>query len=129
MKLLLDTPIALWAAGGAPQLSTTAAALIEHPENTLYVSAASIWEIAIKYRKGNLPVHPRDARSAFRLAGFAELPISSDHVEGVAALPDFPDHADPFDRVMVAQALHEGMPLVSADPKLWRYHATLVLRA
>lgn len=106
MKLLLDTHIALWAAEGAPQLSTTAAALIEHPENTLYVSAASIWEIAIKYRKGNLPVHPRDARSAFRLAGFAELPISSDHVEGVAALPDFPDHADPFDRVMVAQALH-----------------------
>ncbi|AIO77231.1 putative pIN domain protein [Burkholderia multivorans] len=85
--------------------------------------------IAIKYRKGNLPVHPRDARSAFRLAGFAELPISGDHIEGVAAPPDFPDHADPFDRVMVAQALHEGMPLVSADPELWRYHATLVLRA
>ncbi len=52
MKLLLDTPIALWAAEGAPQLSTTAAALIGHPENTLYASAASIWEIAIKYRKG-----------------------------------------------------------------------------
>lgn len=69
MKLLLDTHIALWAAEGAPQLSATAAALIGHPENTLYVSAASIWEIAIKYRKGNLPVHPRDARSAFRLAG------------------------------------------------------------
>ena len=65
VKLLLDTHIALWAAEGAPQLSATAAALIEHPQNTLYVSAASIWEIAIKYRKGNLPVHPRDVRSAF----------------------------------------------------------------
>ncbi|MDI9651748.1 type II toxin-antitoxin system VapC family toxin [Burkholderia cenocepacia] len=129
MKLLPDTHIALWAAEGAPQLSATAAALIEHPENTLYVSAASIWEIAIKYRTGNLPVHPGDARSAFRLAGFAELPISSDHVEGVAVLPDFPDHADPFDRMMVAQALHEGIPLISADAKVWRYHPTLMLRA
>lgn len=129
MKLLLDTHIALWAAEGASQLSPTAVALIDDPLNTLYISAASIWEIAIKYRKGNLPVHPRDARSAFRLAGFAELPISSDHAEAVAALPDFADHADPFDRVIVAQALHEGMPLVSADPKVWRYHATLMLRA
>nr|WP_249189077.1 type II toxin-antitoxin system VapC family toxin [Burkholderia cenocepacia] len=127
--MLLDTHIALWAAEGAPQLSATTAALIEHPENTLYVSAASIWEIAIKYRTGNLPVHPRDARSAFRLAGFAELPISNDHVEGVAVLPDFPGHADPFDRMMVAQALHEGIPLISADAKVWRYHRTLMLRA
>ncbi|VWC53028.1 twitching motility protein PilT [Burkholderia aenigmatica] len=63
MKLLLDTHIALWAAEGAPHLSATATALIEHPENTLYVSAASTWEIAIKYRKGNLPVHPRVRRS------------------------------------------------------------------
>jgi PIN domain nuclease of toxin-antitoxin system len=129
VKLLLDTDIALWAAEGASQLSPTAVALIEDPQNTLYVSAASIWEITIKYRNGNLPVHPRDARSAFRLAGFDELPISSDHVEAVAALPDFADHADPFDRVMVAQALHEGMPLVSADPKVRRYHATPMLRA
>ncbi|MCR4465112.1 type II toxin-antitoxin system VapC family toxin [Burkholderia sp. SCN-KJ] len=110
-------------------MSPAAAALIEDPQNTLYVSAASIWEISTKYRKGSLPVHPRDARSAFRLAGFAELSINSDHAEAVIALPDFPDHADPFDRMMVAQALHEGMPLVSADPKVWRYHATLMLRA
>lgn len=129
MKLPLDTYIALWAAEGAPQLSATAVALIEPPRTRCTSAPRPSGEIATKYRKGNLPVHPRDARSAFRLAGFTELPISSDHVEGVAALPDFPDHADPFDRVMVAQVLHEGMPLVSADPKVWRYHSTLMLRA
>nr|WP_235215034.1 hypothetical protein [Burkholderia paludis] len=72
-----------------PPLSSTATALIENPENTLYVSAASIREIAIKYRKGNLPVRACNARPAFRFAGFAELSIGSDHIEGIAAQPEF----------------------------------------
>lgn len=129
MRVLLDTHIALWAAEGAPQLSSQAAALIGDPANTLLVSAASIWEIAIKHAKGNLRLHPRDARSAFRLAGFVELPVTGDHTEAVALLPSHADHADPFDRLMIAQALHEGMPLLSADPKVWRYHPTLMLQA
>lgn len=128
MRILLDTHIALWAAGGESQLSAHAAQLIEDPANTLLVSAAAIWEIAIKFAKGNLAVHPRDARAAFRLAGFGELPVTSDHTESVVALPAHADHADPFDRLMVAQALHEGLPLLSADPKIWRYHPTLMLQ-
>jgi PIN domain nuclease of toxin-antitoxin system len=127
--VLLDTHIALWAAEGAPQLSSSAIDLIEDPVNTLLVSAAAVWEIAIKHAKGNLRVHPRDARSAFRLAGFAELPIAGEHAEVVAALPVYDDHADPFDRIMIAQALHEGIALLSADPKVWRYHPTLMIRA
>ncbi len=127
MKVLLDTHIALWAAEGAPQLSARAIEVIEHPDNTPCVSAAAIWEIAIKHAKGNLGVHPRDARLAFRLAGFAELAITSEHAEAVAALPAHADHADPFDRIMIAQALHEGIPLLSADPKVWRYHPTLMM--
>jgi PIN domain nuclease of toxin-antitoxin system len=63
------------------------------------------------------------------LAGFAELPIAGEHAEAVAALPLHDDHADPFDRVMIAQALHEGIALLSADPKVWRYHPTLMIRA
>jgi PIN domain nuclease of toxin-antitoxin system len=129
VKVLLDTHIALWAAEGAPQLSSQAAGLIEDPANTLLVSAAAIWEIAIKHAKGNLRVHPRDARSAFRLSGFVELPITGEHTEAVSMLPFHADHADPFDRLMIAQALHEGMPLLSADPKVWRYHPTLMLQA
>jgi PIN domain nuclease of toxin-antitoxin system len=129
MKVLLDTHIALWAAEGAPQLKTHAAQIIADPTNTLFVSTAAVWEIAIKHAKGNLRVHPRDARSAFRLAGFSELAITGDHTEAVASLPEHADHADPFDRLMVAQALHEGMPLLTADPKIWRYHPTLILQA
>ncbi|MGP8431836.1 type II toxin-antitoxin system VapC family toxin [Paraburkholderia fungorum] len=129
MRVLLDTHIALWAAEGARQLSAPATGIIEHPGNTLLVSAAAIWEISIKHAKGNLPVSPRDARTAFRLAGFVELPIAGDHAEAVTLLPSHPDHADPFDRIMIAQALHEGIALLSADPKVWRYHPTLMMHA
>ncbi|MCG1043267.1 type II toxin-antitoxin system VapC family toxin [Mycetohabitans sp. B8] len=129
MKVLLDTHIALWAAEGAPQLSAQAVEIIENPANTLLVSAAAVWEIAIKHAKGNLCIHPREARLAFRLAGFTQLPIINDHAQMVALLPTHEDHDDPFDRLMVAQALHEGIALLSADPKMWRYHPTLMLQA
>ncbi|MGI4858992.1 MAG: type II toxin-antitoxin system VapC family toxin [Janthinobacterium lividum] len=137
MKILLDTHIALWAAQGARQLSMRAREILEEenltpyltPYLTPFVSAAAIWEIAIKHARGNLALHPRDARSAFKLAGFVELALTSDHAQTVASLPQRPDHADPFDRIMVAQALYEGIPLLSADSKLWPYHATLVIPA
>jgi PIN domain nuclease of toxin-antitoxin system len=58
-----------------------------------------------------------------------ELPLTGDYTEAVAPLPTYEDHVDPFDRVMIAQALHEGMALLSADPKVWRYHPTLMIRA
>ena len=129
MKVLLDTHIALWVAEGASQLSARAVEVVEQADTALFVSAAAIWEISIKHARGNLRVHPRDARAAFRLAGMAELPVSSDHAEAVASLPLHADHADPFDRIMVAQALCEAMPLLTADAKLWRYHPTLVVPA
>lgn len=88
------------------------------PANTMLVTAAAISEIAIKHAKGNLRVHPRDARSAFRLSGFIELPTTAEHTEAVSMLPVHADHSDPFDRLMIAQALHEGMPLLSAAPKM-----------
>ncbi|MEK1889528.1 MAG: hypothetical protein AAAB35_18585 [Phyllobacterium sp.] len=69
----MDTPIALWIAEGSDGLSSKVVDIAENPDNNLYVSAAAIWEIAIKRSKGNLKLHPRDARSAFHLAGIAEL--------------------------------------------------------
>jgi PIN domain nuclease of toxin-antitoxin system len=129
LKVLLDTHIALWMAQGAKQLSQRARKIAKQPDAALFISAAAIWEIAIKHAKGHLPVHPRDARAAFRLAGFVELPVSADHTEAIADLPLYADHADPFDRIMVAQALHEAMPLLTADAKLWRYHPSLILPA
>jgi PIN domain nuclease of toxin-antitoxin system len=127
MRILLDTHIALWAAAGAPQLSARAAALINDPANDILVSAGAIWEIAIKHMRGNLNVHPQNARAAFRLAGMEELPVTGDHAQALASLPVYGDHSDPFDRIMVAQALHEGLSLLSADQKIWRYHAEQIL--
>ncbi|WP_027229532.1 type II toxin-antitoxin system VapC family toxin [Phyllobacterium sp. UNC302MFCol5.2] len=129
MKLLLDTHIALWIAEGSDGLSSKVIEMAANPDNSLYISAAAIWEISIKHSKGNLKLHPRDARSAFHLAGIVELPVSGNHAEAVASLPYYADHSDPFDRIMVAQALHEAVPLLTADAKLWRYHATLVIPA
>ena len=129
MKILVDTRIALWIVEGSDRLSSTSIQIIEDQENTLYVSAAAIWEIAIKHSKGKLKVHPREARATFHLSGLIELPVSGDHAQAAATLPLFPDHNDPFDRIMIAQALHETMPLLTTDKKLCRYHPTLVIPA
>ncbi|MBZ9655869.1 type II toxin-antitoxin system VapC family toxin [Phyllobacterium lublinensis] len=129
MRLLLDTHIALWMVEGSDNLSAKVVEIAESAENILFVSVAAIWEITIKHAKGNLRLHPREARSAFHLAGLVELPVTGDHAEAVASLPQFADHADPFDRIMIGQALYEAMPLITADAKLWRYHPTLVVPA
>nr|WP_255607260.1 type II toxin-antitoxin system VapC family toxin [Phyllobacterium sp. 2063] len=127
--MLLDTHIALWMVEGSDNLSAKVVEIAESAENILFVSVAAIWEITIKHAKGNLRLHPREARSAFHLAGLVELPVTGDHAEAVASLPQFADHADPFDRIMIGQALYEAMPLITADAKLWRYHPTLVVPA
>ena len=115
MKALLDTHIALWAATSDPRLSPKAAQIIEDTGNSLFVNAAVIREIAIKHGRGKLHFRPHHARTAFKAAGFAELCITADHAEMISALPQFADHADPFDRLMVAQALTESMHLMSTD--------------
>lgn len=129
MRVLIDTHIAIWITEDSKSLTKKIIQIVTDPDNTIFVSAVAIWEIAIKYGKGGIRLHPRDARSGFRLAGLTELAITSDHIEEVASLPQHSDHADPFDRIMVAQALYEGMPLLTADKKLWRYHQTLVIPA
>jgi PIN domain nuclease of toxin-antitoxin system len=129
MNLLIDTHIAIWITEDSKSLTEKIIQIVEDPNNTIFVSTAAIWEIAIKFGKGGLRLHPREARAGFRLAGLTELPVSADHMEETASLPQYPDHSDPFDRIMVAQALYEGMPLLTADKKLWRYHQTLVIPA
>ncbi|ATU90749.1 type II toxin-antitoxin system VapC family toxin [Phyllobacterium zundukense] len=129
MKVLLDTHIAIWIAGGASNASEKIRNIADDAENTLYISAAVLWEIAIKHGKGQLALHPLEARSSFHQTGMIELPITADHTLALTSLPQYPDHADPFDRIMIAQALYEAMPLLTADEKLWRYHATLVIPA
>ena len=124
MKLLIDTPVLVWAATGDPKLCSAAVKLIDDDANTLYFSAASIWELTIKGAE-RTGIIPRVLRKALLEAGYLELPITAEHGLAVEALPNH--HRDPFDRIMVAQALSEGFVLVTHDSTLQAYpHTTIV---
>ncbi len=130
MRLLLDTHIALWAIVDDPRLPEVAAALIRDETNDIIVSAASIWEIAIKHRlarggPGDMPVSGAEARRYFEQAGYALLSISADHAAAIDGLP--PIHGDPFDRMLIAQALHEPLRLLTHDRALAGYGEMVLL--
>jgi len=121
MKLLLDTQILLWAAGQPERLSRAARKLLQDPENELLFSAASLWEVAIKRGLGreDFRVEPRLLRRGLLDNGYTELPISSQHAVSIDTLP--PIHKDPFDRLLLAQALTEGVTLLTSDAQLAEY--------
>ncbi len=121
MKLLLDTHLLLWAAGAPDRLPPDARTLLEDPANDLLFSAASLWEVAIKNQLGRPDFHadPRLLRRGLLDNGYAEVPIASAHAVALDLLP--PLHKDPFDRILIAQALVEGITLLTADPLLARY--------
>lgn len=121
MKLLLDTQLLLWAAGQPKRLTRAARALITDPENELLFSAASLWEVTIKNSLGrdDFRVEPRLFRRGLLDNGYVEVPITSQHAVNVDGLPNL--HRDPFDRLLIAQALHEGVTLVTSDAQVARY--------
>ena len=121
MKLLLDTHLLLWAAGMPERLPVQARVLIERPETEPIVSAASLWEIAIKSGLGrtDFSVDPRLLRRGLRENGYAELDVTGTHATAVDLLP--PIHKDPFDRILVAQAQIEGLVLLTTDEVVARY--------
>ncbi|HEX4781460.1 MAG TPA: type II toxin-antitoxin system VapC family toxin [Usitatibacter sp.] len=121
MKLLLDTHLLLWAAGAPEKLPTTALAEIENTDNELLFSAASLWEVAIKAARGrdDFVADAGEIRETLEESGFQELPISSLHAVALSRLPAI--HADPFDRMLVAQALSEPMALMTTDERLAAY--------
>jgi PIN domain nuclease of toxin-antitoxin system len=117
MNLLLDTHTMLWFFWDAPQLSATAKALIEDPNNRKLVSIASCWEVAIKASVNKLKLGSPSALFLNREItqnNFEILPIGLNHVTAVEALPL--QHRDPFDRLLVVQSQIEGIPIVSCDP-------------
>jgi PIN domain nuclease of toxin-antitoxin system len=126
VKLLLDTQILLWAAAdtggsGGGNLPMAAATLIDDPDNDLLFSVASLWEVTIKHGLGreDFRIDPRLLRRGLRDNGYIELAVTGEHALAVGALP--PLHKDPFGRLLVAQALTEGVTLVTADAAVANY--------
>lgn len=124
MTLLLDTHVFLWWLDDPLLISPTARRAIGNRRNTVYVSAVVVWEIVIKRALGKLDA-PEDLEAAMAANRFLPLPVTVPHVLAVRSLPDF--HRDPFDRMLIAQARHEGMKLVSRDPQIARYDVVHLL--
>ena len=127
MRLLLDTHIALWALADDARLPARGRELIADEDNHIAVSAASVWEIAIKHSlgRGDMPITGAQALRWFRRAGYARLDIKPEHAVAVEKLP--PLHADPFDRLLVAQALTEPLRLLTHDKAVARYSNAIEL--
>ncbi|MDR0467106.1 MAG: type II toxin-antitoxin system VapC family toxin [Deltaproteobacteria bacterium] len=124
MKLLLDTHMLLWAAAGT--LPKDAEKLVLDGENALYFSAVSIWEIVIKnsLKRSDFTVDPAELRRGLLDNQYQELPVTSRHVLAVQDLPHI--HKDPFDRMLLAQARAEGMPLLTSDDALLEYPGPVI---
>jgi PIN domain nuclease of toxin-antitoxin system len=121
MKLLLDTHLLLWVAAAPEKLPPAALAEIENTDNDLLFSAASLWEIAIKrgLSRPDFTVDARLLRRGLLDNGYRELPITSEHCVAIDGLP--PIHKDPFDRILVAQSIIEGITLLTMDTRVAQY--------
>lgn len=121
MRLLVDTHLLLWSVAASRKLPAVVRELLTEPANTVLYSAASVWEIAIKsgLRRPDFRVDLPRLLRAFSQAGFAELPVTAAHAARVGSLPDL--HKDPFDRLLVAQALTEPAVLLTNDARLGPY--------
>jgi PIN domain nuclease of toxin-antitoxin system len=124
MRLLLDTHIFLWAVQGNASLKPRVRRMMEAAEQ-IYVSAASIWEIAIKTRLGKIEASAVDLVDAIEASGFFELPVRARHAVRVADLPLH--HTDPFDRLLVSQAMVEPLRLLTVDTVLCQYSDLVTL--
>jgi PIN domain nuclease of toxin-antitoxin system len=122
--MLLDTRLLLWVARDARELSRAARSLVESSESEMLFSVVSLWEVAIKYGLGHSDiVEPNLLRRALLNHGYTELPLTSDHAVAVSSLPHI--HKDPFDRILVAQALIEGIILLTSDPMVAKYPGSI----
>lgn len=121
MRLLLDTHLALWWQTGNARLTQHARRLIEENEELVYVSRASLWELAIKAGLGKLHIDLPVFAAQVEAMGFSWLPIENVHILELARLPAFPDHRDPFDRLLIAQSVSEPLVLLTTDAMLVHY--------
>jgi PIN domain nuclease of toxin-antitoxin system len=126
VRLLLDTHILLWWLNDDPRLPPRARVLVADRRNQVFVSPMSVWEMAIRAQLGKLEADVDEVRAAALHSGFQPLPFTLEHAAGVARLPHH--HRDPFDRGLVAQAMHEPLTLLTHDENLAVYgeHVMLV---
>lgn len=124
MRLLLDTHLVLWAMQDSRELSAAARKLLRNAE-AVFVSAASLWEIAIKSGLGRLQVETATLEQKLGDAGFQQLPITWSHASRVRQLPLL--HRDPFDRMLIAQAMSEPLQLLTHDSALAQYTPLVTL--
>jgi PIN domain nuclease of toxin-antitoxin system len=123
MSFLLDTHILLWWLEDDPTLSAEAKTTIQNPDNFIFVSAASVWEMSIKKSLGKLKI-PNNLLEVIEENEFQVLAVTAEHGLKVGELPYH--HKDPFDRILIAQALHEGFTIISRDGKFKLYDAPLL---
>ena len=121
MKLLLDTHLLLWIVEESERLPTAARVLLDDPANEFLFSVVNLWEIAIKRGLGrkDFLIEPRELRRELIDGGYRELIVNSEHAMAVESLP--PLHKDPFDRMLIAQAMVEGITLLTTDSQVGQY--------
>lgn len=128
MRALLDTHAFLWWIGDCPSLSKPAREVVANPENEIYLSAVSVWEIAIKVRAGRLNLFSGDIApfviDQVSQNQFHSLPVTLSHSAKIHSLSNH--HRDPFDQMLVAQSLVENMPILSVDPKIRSYGVEVI---
>lgn len=124
MRLLLDSHALHWSVLDPGRLRSATVDVLTDPTNAVYYSAASLWELAIKRAKGRFSFDDREMLDAIGQQQFDELPILTRHGLEAASLP--PHHADPFDRMLIAQARLEGLTLVTSDRQFWQYRVLLM---
>lgn len=124
MNVLIDTQILVWIQEGNTALSSSAHAALTNTDNVIYVAQISLFEIAIKLRIGKLPafkVTVAELTDQISKDGIRLVQLANSHIAVYDQIPLFADHRDPFDRLILATALAEGMPLISADEQFSRY--------
>ncbi len=123
MRVLLDSQVLVWWMGKPDQISRETLQIITDPRNTVYISAASVWELGIKAAKGNLTL-PEKYLESLMNDGFATLDVTMRHAQVSADLPMI--HSDPFDRMIIAQARSDDLVLISADRHIRRYNIKVI---
>lgn len=127
MRILLDSHLLVWLVGASDRLPLAAREVIENPENEIFFSSASIWELSIKYSSGKigLELPPRMLYRVLIESEFKELAVTALHALEVDSLQ--PIHKDPFDRILITQAMSEGMLLLTSDEAIAQYNGPIRL--